>query len=385
MKFFVRCRNFRALICVLALLSAGCAVFRPTVPGMPLSEHDIEICSRLKIDEEKLMRMKGKPIYEFSEQELGTYLGYLQEKIPELRERIQHLARKTVGQDYRIFLLGEFPFELYDRDPLYSLKESDCVVFSEHMYAMALGHDWPSFFTLLQRIRYRDGEIGMLTRNHYTIADWDRNNAWLVEDVTEELGGAHAVQATMQVNRARFFEKYGIGQDIPPETVVFSYIPYERLSDVVDRLQPGDFVNVIRGNEGGKYAGHVGLITRAADGTVNFLHSTPPHVIEQPLSAYVEARRHEKRRLENEEIMKKNEAIRKHNEAVRRRGRGRMRTLHSLKPYFYGFKFLRLREEPLEELRKIDGERAPRVRFISRTSDLPPVLKRDFDSSARRG
>lgn len=338
---------------------------QPKSRGAVLTEHDVKICKRLKIGEGELLEMKKKPIFKFSEQELDKYLGYLQETETDLRKRIQHLARKTLGQTYRIFLLGEFPFEIYDTDPLYSLGESDCVVFSEHMYAMALAHDWPSFFTLLQRIRYKDGEIGMLTRNHYTVADWDRNNAWLVEDITEELAGDGIVYTTMVVNRARFFKKYGIAQDIPPETVEWSYIPYQILPDIIDKLQPGDFVNIIRGNDGGKWAGHVGLITKGESGRVNFLHSTRPKVTEQPLmDLYHSAETgNEERRQENEKITKNNEEIRNHNTRVRERGKGKEKSLLSPKPYFYGFKFLRLREDPLSELNKIDGPDAPNVKF----------------------
>jgi hypothetical protein len=310
------------------------------------------MAGRHGIDAKALVRMERKPLYRFSEAEIGQYLGYIQEREPRLRKRIQSLARKMLGQKYRIFLLGEFPFEMFDPDPLYSLKESDCVVFAEHMYAMALAHDWSSFFCILQRIRYENGRIGLLTRNHYTELDWNPNNAWLVEDITEQLAGEDAREATSIVHKAGFFEKYGIGQDLPPDTLHWSYIPYESLPRVIDALQPGDFVNIVRGTGTGRYVGHVGLITRGESGTVNFLHSTHPRVIEQPLlDLYrdAEAYNADRRRL-NIEITVKNEARRNHNRRVEELGRGRKKRLLSPKPCFYGFKFLRLREDPLTEL-----------------------------------
>ena len=206
---------FMLSVCSTFLVLNSCAVMGPQMKGVSVNTHELEICKRLNIAEKDLAKMKRKPLYKFTEQELDKYLGYLQEFEPDLRKRIQHLAKKTVGQPYNIFLLGEYPFEIYDPDPLYSLKESDCVVFSEHMYAMTLAHNWPSFFALLQRIRYKDGEIGMLTRNHYTEADWDVNNSWLIEDITEELAGDKVPHQTSVIDRARIFTKYGIGQDIP--------------------------------------------------------------------------------------------------------------------------------------------------------------------------
>ena len=358
------------LLFILIVILNGCAGRRAIMSPAVLSDVEKQICHHLDISEEAFTSMQTKPIYKFNEAEVDQYIQYLQIKEPNLRQRIQHLARKTLNQPYRIFLLGEYPFELYDSDPLYSLRESDCVVFSEHMYAMALARDWPSFFILLQRIRYKNGEISMLTRNHYTAADWDRNNAWLLEDITEELVGDKAAHDTMVIKRARFFSKYGIGQDIPDQEFTWSYIPYELLPDVIDQLLPGDFVNIVRGNESSKFVGHVGLITKSEEGQVNFLHSTYPKVKEQPLmELYDTAESYNAERwLQNAEISKKNEAAKLHNYAVESTGKGKKKKIQSLKPYFYGFKFLRLRDDPLAELRKIDGPEGPRV-----------IIKADFE------
>jgi hypothetical protein len=42
---------------------------------------------------------------------------------------------------------------------------------------------------MLQRIRYRDGVIGVATRNHYTEMDWNVANRWLVTDISADLAG----------------------------------------------------------------------------------------------------------------------------------------------------------------------------------------------------
>lgn len=274
-------------ICILlaaSLFILGCA----RIQYVELDSEDQRIASLLSLDEKTLGHLKFKPLYQMTPQEVDQYLGYLYRREPDLQKRIVHLARKNIGQPYEIFLLGEFPFELYDPDPLYILEKSDCVVFSEHTYAMALSRDWREFFKTLMRLRYKDGEIGMLTRNHYTITDWDRNNAWFLRDITREVGGDETAPLYKVVRRANFFSKYGIGQDIPPETVHDWYVPSEVVLRNLDRLHEGDFVNVIRGNEQSQYAGHVGLITRGKAGEVYFLHSTPPQVREELLSDYLE-------------------------------------------------------------------------------------------------
>ncbi len=276
------------VVWLLTLAWVGCCAGCIRMAQAPLDEEDVRIATALGIQEKTLGQLKYKPLYRMSPGQVDTYLTYLHEKEPDLQQRIVHLGRKNLGQPYQIYLLGEFPYELYDSQPLYELRKSDCVVFSEHTYAMALSRNWSEFFRTLQRIRYKDGEIGMLTRNHYTIADWDRNNSWFVRDITREVGGEETAPLHQVVDRAKFFSKHGIGQDIPKEEVSDWYVPREVILKNMDKLEDGDFVNVIRGSEKSQYAGHTGLITKGPNGETYFLHSTPPKVREELLAEYLD-------------------------------------------------------------------------------------------------
>jgi hypothetical protein len=262
--------------------------------------------------------VKDRKICQMTPKQLDVYLGYVQKEVPDLRARVAFIARKNVGQPYDMYLLGEFPYEVYDSQPLFSLEKSDCVVFSEHTYAMALSRNWKEFFANLQKIRYKNGEIGMLTRNHYTEADWDKNNSWLVKDVTNELGATTVTKYREKIDRETFFKKFGLGEGIPVEMLDDTYIPADAVGSVVDKLQDGDFVNVARGNGPGVWIGHTGLVGHGPDGKAHFIHSTPPRVTEVPIMKYVE------------ENVKKNKERAKKGQAQ-----------------FLGFKFLRLRAEDL--------------------------------------
>ena len=245
----------------------------------PADAKQIESIRRVGLDPDKILPLLDKPLYKFTEAEVDSYLKYLQASEPDLRRRIVHLARKNIGQPYELYLLGEMPFEPYDPQPLYCLGKSDCVVFSEHTYAMALGHDWPGFMAMLQRIRYRDGRIGVATRNHYTEADWNVSNRWLVHDITGELAGDKGVKFDERIDRASFLKnRYGLKVEIPVEEHHDIYIPYMDTTVVESQLQDGDFVNVVRGvtKKGGDensetfggsaFVGHVGLVVNGPDG-----------------------------------------------------------------------------------------------------------------------
>ena len=291
-----------------------------------------------------LASLENKPLYEFSEAEVGAYIKHLQATEPSLRKRIVHLARKNLGQPYDIYLLGEMPFETYDPQPIYCLAKSDCVVFGEHAYAMALTGDWPAFMKMLQRIRYRDGQIGVATRNHYTEADWVKSNHWLVRDVTQEIAGERGVAFDERIDRAKFLKgRYGLAVDIPVEIHHDLYLPYTEVDRAAEQLEDGDFVNICRGVvkpgnspaeaiPGSVFVGHVGFVAHGPDGTLHMIHSTTPQVREEPLAEY-----------------------------IARSIAGAAELDAAGKPRLVGFKFLRLEDAPLANLRKLDGPGAPRV------------------------
>jgi hypothetical protein len=286
----------------------------------------------------------AKPLYQFTEAEVGAYLGPLQAAEPDLRKRIVHLARMNLGQPYELYLLGEAPFETHDPQPVYCLGKSDCLIFAEHMYAMALSRNWSEFMTVLQRIRYRDGRIGVATRNHYTEADWNPSNRWLVREITGELAGASAVKFNERIDRSKFLlGRYQLKTSFPVEEHHDAYLPYTGIALAAPHLKDGDFVNVVRGvvkpgapvNDtfgGSAWVGHVGLVAHGPDGTLHIIHSAEPAVREETMAQFI---------------------ARETAHNAERDAAGKARLL--------GFKFLRLQDDPWAGLRQIDGAEAPRV------------------------
>lgn len=224
-----------------------------------------------------------KQIYQMSPQEAGAFIAATRRSEPELRKRIAAIARRNIGQPYKLNLLGEFPYELHDTLPLYSLAASDCLVFAEHTYAMALSASWEEFFWTLQRIRYKDGVIGVASRNHYMEVDWNINNQWLLTDASS--GGA---SYAMRVDRAQFLQsRHGVQRDIPPQETVEAYLPVERALLELSTLDEGDLVEVVSVRKGQHMVTHVGLVVLDAEGGRRFLHSAEPAVREEAFEAFI--------------------------------------------------------------------------------------------------
>lgn len=291
-----------------------------------------------------LAALAAKPLYQFTEPEVGAYLAHLHATEPDLRKRIVHLARKNLGQPYELYLLGEMPFETHDPQPLYCLSKSDCLVFTEHTLAMALSRDWTGFFQLLQRIRYRDGRIGVVTRNHFTETDWNPSNRWLATDITAELAGPRAVKFDEKIDRSRFLKnRYKLDVSIPVEDHRDTFFPYTEAPALAAQLHDGDIIEVVRGivkkgapaNDifgGSAWIGHVGLAAHGPDGTLHIIHSSVPQVREETLADFI---------------------ARETAHNAERDAAG--------KPRLLGFKFLRLAADPLANLKQLDGADAPHV------------------------
>ncbi len=228
-----------------------------------------------------------KQVYQMSPEEVHRYVGHMYRAEPDLRKRIAAIGRKNIGQPYVLNLLGEFPYELHDRLPLFNLEQSDCVVFAEHTYAMALSQSWEEFFWMLQRIRYKDGVIGVATRNHYTELDWNINNNWLVTDITATVAGADGPVYPLTVDRARFLRtRHHTQREIPIQHSREAYLHKDQLETVLPQLQDGDLVNVVSTRGGALYVSHVGLVVIGPDGRRNFLNSAEPAVREESFPAF---------------------------------------------------------------------------------------------------
>ena len=230
----------------------------------------------------------AQPLYRMTPNEVHTYIGFMQKTEPDLRKRIAAIGRKNIGQPYVLNLMGEYPFQLHDSLPMFSLTHSDCVVFAEHTYAMALSSSWEEFFWMLQRIRYKDGVIGVASRNHYTEVDWNVNNSWLVTDISAELSGPTGPSYPLTVDRAGFLKKrHHTDAQFEVQETTQRFVDKAQVAQAIAGLEDGDLVNVISSKDGKYWASHVGLVVLGAGGQRMFLHSSDPQVREESFDAFI--------------------------------------------------------------------------------------------------
>ncbi len=236
--------------------------------------------------------LTGKPTHQMIWKDLEMAMSNVAEVERDPDRRIMFFSELAKGTPYVIFCLGEGPESHYDKDPLVDIARVDCMTFCEQVLAMAISDDYYEFFSNLQKIRYRDGIIGMKTRNHYTIADWLPNNSWLLEDATELIGGGLCRPMVKTIHRARSLANMGCfdAEGVPPpEIMTAKYIPKEHLLLVEEFLRGGEIVSLIHKGEG-IFSSHMGLIAKGRGGETIFRHASRPagQVVDESYREYVQ-------------------------------------------------------------------------------------------------
>lgn len=205
----------------------------------------------------------NKPIYQMDNKEIDQLLTEVSQKNWTITERMNFYSEKFLGMPYNLTCAGDGPYALYEAWPLVNFHETNCMVFCEHVLALAISDSWDNFFNNLQQIRYKDGIIGMRTRNHYTMADWMPENSWLLEHVSAKVGDQYAKKVTRTISHKKFFEDKGITDMryvLPDRTITLDYIPKEDLLKVQNNLRSGDILSLLFANKTDIFSAHMLMV-----------------------------------------------------------------------------------------------------------------------------
>jgi hypothetical protein len=217
-------------------------------------------------------------LYQMHLAEIDTLLRRTSAAEPDFLRRLLIYSERAIGTPYRWFPLGEGAKGKYDRDPLIDFTRVDCLTFCEQALAMILSQNSGEMFATLQRLRYRDGDIDIRSRNHFTIADWLPNNAWLVEDVTSAIGGELTASMTKTIDRKAALRQRGVPEKElsnipPPQTLTVQYIPQANLPAIENKLQGGEIACVVQSRPGIIVA-HLGFVLRDGAGRVFYRNAS---------------------------------------------------------------------------------------------------------------
>lgn len=131
-------------------------------------------------------------------------------------------GQQFLGKKYINSALGEGV--LPDADPLIRFDAFDCTTFVETVLA-------DGDIDTLNQIRYKNGNIDFLDRNHFIESDWIKNNANIVENVSHLYGKTKI--RTVIIDKKNWFKTvHNINTDHPSQTETLEYIPYNNISKI---------------------------------------------------------------------------------------------------------------------------------------------------------
>jgi N-acetylmuramoyl-L-alanine amidase-like len=202
-----------------------------------------------------------------------------------LEKRIQFISKQFLNQPYVLGPLGEGKKGTIDQDPLYRTDQFDCTTYVSTVVALSLAHDLTQFKNMINKVRYKQGNVSFLTRNHFTSKDWNINNQrqGYVDDITTTIKAkdgkkiykiAHAI--IDKPNWYKHFSKKNIklidtstktqqnrlnklkqdAKALPKSTASINYIPLNKLfnknkqSDmfIFNQIPSGSIIEIVRPN-----------------------------------------------------------------------------------------------------------------------------------------
>lgn len=258
-----------------------------------------------------------------SREELQDYLNKF-EAYQDTTVRLDLYSRSFLGVPYgHGGPLGEGPQGRYDQDPLYRFDAFDCTTYVETMMSLALSKDADEFEKTMDEIRYENGIVDYLKRNHYPSLQWIPNNisngilkeinhlvlpeseiktaeavinlpGWLKKIKLEEI---RIPFATHEERLSRLEELQSLASQFSPMVATLRYLPINTLvkrPHLLKLIPSGTLVNFVRPNwDLTELAGthmnvsHQGFIFKKDGKTVLRHASTSGKVVEVDLLAYL--------------------------------------------------------------------------------------------------
>jgi hypothetical protein len=188
------------------------------------------------------------------------YHNVLSKPNTDIATRVTTISHLFLGKPYVLGALGEGEKAYYDSAPLYRLDAFDCETYVDTVLALTLANNLPQFKQRIRQIRYKNGVVSYLTRNHFTSLDWNKNNEaqGFIKDVTTSIHDkmnkpiAHMAHAlidkpnwyqhrpltTIRINNITTAEQQlrlnklkEKGQNLPVTRATIAYLPLSSLFD----------------------------------------------------------------------------------------------------------------------------------------------------------
>jgi len=153
----------------------------------------------------------------------------------------------------------------------------DCFTLLDYVEALRRTSNFDGFQETLRRIRYREGQVNFLNRNHF-FSEWGDGDFTQLHNVTDLVGGTGIRRVEKQLNQKADGTLYLPGYPVKKREVVF-ILPEAVNESLLARLQSGDYVGIYS-FEPGLDVSHSGIVVKKS-GKVFLRHASSRLFIEK--------------------------------------------------------------------------------------------------------
>lgn len=106
-----------------------------------------------------------------------------------MANRIDWISSQFLGVHYVLGSLGEGAKGRYDQFPKYRVDAFDCDTYVNTVLSLAVSNSLSSFQQCIKNIRYKNGAVSYIKRNHFQGLDWNKNNQHngILKDITNTI------------------------------------------------------------------------------------------------------------------------------------------------------------------------------------------------------
>jgi N-acetylmuramoyl-L-alanine amidase-like len=203
-------------------------------------------------------------------------------------EKVEFISRQFLGTAYReSTLIGTADTE---EVLVINLEGVDCFTLLDYVEAMRISASFSDFKNNVGRVRYRNGRVSFLDRNHF-FTDWREYGADRIDDITARVGGVKARNAVKMLNSREDGSYFLPGIEVKRREICF--IPSDDLDGaIIGRLETGDYVGIYSRLEGLDVS-HAGIVIKRG-GSVYLRHASSAEgrrkVVDEDLLNYISSR-----------------------------------------------------------------------------------------------
>lgn len=156
---------------------------------------------------------------DFSLQQTDHFIAQLYHSLnhkpkQEMTARLVKVSGLFLNKPYLLTALGEGQAGDFDQAPLYRIDAFDCETYVDTVLALAFANNLSTFQHCIRQIRYREGHVSFIDRNHFTCLDWNRNNQQqqFLQDITltirDQFDHPVAKMATSLIDKPSWYQHF---------------------------------------------------------------------------------------------------------------------------------------------------------------------------------